>query len=985
MNTSWKQGKMVEEKNGDTFFIVFIIIVIIAFATFGISKLAITISKIIGWVVGITLTLAILSFLVYLFISKKRKLRLTISASISIDPNLSSNDLLIAILEVTSLPAWADISGEDYHTKGLEAAQQQLAATENFIRNCMNAMLPFGMALLYAIEKNKILFWTSAISGNRTDKRMLEDRITQLRDFFETSFPDARTKISFTNYNPIAEAIDSNSNHFITIKATEISGEHFISSGSIHPYLNEFNIFMQRINQKGDRKRGLLCFTCYPEKQGGIHHNISKKLANRKYKSISQQVQQSYTNDRLFSSSKVSTSQISLIHNEQLQKQAIEYEKLKAPIINHVGAALFCVGSGKTEEQANREASKCLTQAKGTVSRIVDPNNENSFRFKDIPNNKILEHLQKLFFVDSYFLPNTSRCLSSELALLMRMPNKDTGLRITREDKSYKPMLIPQGKISFPVGKLLEPEGTSSSEVFWSFDGLKKHTFITGATGAGKTYSIANIIQQAEQAVIPSLIFDLGKGELFPFIQQGIPDLRVFTIGNDSVCPIRLNPMECPEWTNPQQHLDNLKSILDASLPQFEPLPLVVYRALSRLYNSDGWDCARGKKGKTRTLKDLLETGIAICDEVGYSEEVYSNMKGAFTMRIGSLMEGSIGRQLYTEKSIPIPLLLERSTVLEFQTIDGTAQKITVLTLLTQIFDYFKTLGPTIDEKPRCLLVLDEAETIFAAAEVYGNDVEMVTAAYNAVKKLNQILRQGRAFGLAVIIATQSPSNVSHEIIANTEYKIIHRTHHGLEKRTVQEALELTNSQTAKLSSLKPGECYAVDGENEFPYLIRINKVPFTGMPLTQKQKEELMKQQMEGFYRQYPWLREIYVEFSEQEFDKLFDNAITSVKESMKLDHYTNKRIRMLLQKGTFQEQVKELIKQFLEGTISERTFYEELLEILYETSIKVIGSNKDLLREASMELFAGALKDCSFLDNRKRSDILETIRDLIFIDGGR
>ncbi len=975
---------MAEEKNGDMFFIVFIILVLIVFATFGISKLAITISKIIGWVVGIILVLAILSILFYILLSKKKKVTITTNAFLPINSNRASDDSIIALLEVTSLPAWADISGEDYHTKGLEAAQQQLIASENFIRNCMNAMLPFGMALLYSKEENKIIFWTSAQSRNRTDQGLLEDRITQLRDFFETSFPDARTKVSIANNNPIREIINFDSDQITSIQATEISGNHFLASGSIHPFLNEFNIFMQRINQKGERKRGLLCFTCYPEKQEGIYHYISKKLANRKYKSLSQQVQQSYTNDRLFSSSKVSTSQTSIFHNEQLQKQAIEYEKLKAPIINHVGAALFCVGSGKTEEQAKKEASKCLTRAKGTLSHIVNPNNENSFRFKDIPSNKILENLQKLFFVDSYFLPNTSRCLSSELALLMRMPNKDTRLRITREDKSYKPMLIPQGKTSFPIGKLLEPEGTSSSEVFWSYEGLKKHTFITGATGAGKTYSIANIIQQAEQAGIPSIIFDLGKGELFPFLQQGIPDLRVFTIGNDSVCPIRLNPMECPEWTNPQQHFDNLKSILDASLPQFEPLPLVVYRALSRLYNSDGWDCATATRGRTRTLKDLLKKGIAICDEVGYSDEVYSNMKGAFTMRIGSLMEGSLGRQLYTEKSIPIPLLLERSTVLEFQTIDGTAQKITVLTLLTQIFDYFKTLGPTTDEKPRCLLVLDEAETIFAAAEIYGNDVEMVTAAYNAVKKLNQILRQGRAFGLAVIIATQSPSNVSHEIIANTEYKIIHRTHHGLEKRTVQEALELTNSQTAKLSSLKPGECYAADGENEFPYLMRINKVPFTGMPLTQQQKEELMKRQMEGFYRQYPWLREIYVEFSEQEFDKLFDNAITSVKENMKLDQYTHKRIRMLMQKGTFQEQVKELVEEYMQGAISEQTFYEELLELLYETSIKVIGSNKDLLQTAAMELFASALKEFSFLDSRKRSDLLATTRKFVFVDGG-
>ena len=120
-------------------------------------------------------------------------------------------------------------------------------------------------------------------------------------------------------------------------------------------------------------------------------------------------------------------------------------------------------------------------------------------------------------------------------------------------------------------------------------------------------------------------------------------------------------------------------------------------------------------------------------------------------MRIGSLLEGSIGRQLFTKKSIPIEELVKGNTILVIRAIESTAQKMSTLALLTLIFDYFKSLGPTSNEKTRCLLILDEAESIFAAAEAFGNYVELVTPAFKAVQKLNQILRQGRAFVLAVV------------------------------------------------------------------------------------------------------------------------------------------------------------------------------------------------------------------------------------------
>ena len=347
-------------------------------------------------------------------------------------------------------------------------------------------------------------------------------------------------------------------------------------------------------------------------------------------------------------------------------------------------------------------------------------------------------------------------------------------------------------------------------------------------------------------------------------------------------------------------------------------------------------------------------------------------------------MEGSIGRQLFTDKSLPIEELCTSSTVLEIRTIQSTAQKMITLLLLTQIFDYYKSMGPTNSSKPRCLIVLDEAESIFASAEVFGNDVEMVTAAYNAVQKLNQILRQGRAFGLAVVIATQSPTNISHEVIANTENKIIHRLHHGRDKRVIQEALELTNTQTAKLSSLKPGECYAVDGVNEFPYFMKILKPSISGITYSEKVKNQRMKEQMEGFYRTYPWMKNVYQGSPEKAFDRVFEKAVSEVEERLKLNEYTRKRIDMLLERGVFQLKIKELIEEFVEEVIDERNFYQEVLDALHEAAVKVIGEKKEDLRIAALELMRAAMQECSAIDKNRLQDILETTRGLVFIDGG-
>ncbi|MBN1330671.1 MAG: ATP-binding protein [Candidatus Heimdallarchaeota archaeon] len=981
---------MSEEKGSDGFVIIAILFVIVLFLSVAVAKVTSILKTIVILLVVIIITGIILLIAIWFIIRNQRKKKFQTNLFIELSPssNITSIEqkLLLGVIKLTSLPKWGDVTETSTLSELEDSHYKHLQATESFIRKCMNSHLPFGMMLLWQNGSPSFSFWTSAIENHQTNKKLLTTRLEQLFDYLTITFKDLQAQTYLTSNNPANQLIASFEKNEMGFAGTVIAGKHWISIDNPAPVLNDLNLLFQRMKQDPSVTSSMF-LTCLPEEQPPILRWFKKWSANRRYRKVTQNMSLGFTDDAAFSNSKRSRNQLSILHQDKASRIALEFEKSKANIINHVGMMSVIAASAEIKMKAQRKAETYLERVKGVLEQIVNPNNEYSYQFFDLTHEEVEKYLEKIFLVDSYLLPNTSECLSQETALLLRLPNIETGLQITREEKSYQPKsTFTQKSNHFLLGFSKDTTTDKDGEgipIYWDYKNLLKHTFVTGATGGGKTISICQLVKDASDVGIPTILLDFGKGELFTLLYQSAPFLKVFTLGDDSSCPIRINPLECPKWMNPQQHFDNLKSILDASLPQFEPLPIVTYRALSKIFSNDGWNLGEGKMGKVRTLEDLLEAGLKICDEAGYAEEVYQNMRGAWQMRITSLMEGALGRQLFTDRSLPIEELVKGNTILEIRTIESTAQKIITLTILTKLFEYFKSLGPTQQDKPRCLLILDEAESIFASAEVFGNDVEMVTAAYKAVQNLNLILRQGRAYGLAVVIATQSPTNISHEIIANTENKIVHRLHHGKDKQMIQEALELTSMQAAKLSSLKPGECYVVDGENEFPYFMKVKKPNLTKLDLSEQEKKKVMRVHMEEFYKHFPWLKEVYLGSPEKLFDRVFEQAITRVKRQTQLHEETRTRINLVLKREEFQNDIIDLIKNFSEDKKDKTSFYQELLDHLYETAIKVTGEHSEDLKPAALELLQNVLDSCLFINSLIREDILVITQNLVYSGG--
>ena len=70
--------------------------------------------------------------------------------------------------------------------------------------------------------------------------------------------------------------------------------------------------------------------------------------------------------------------------------------------------------------------------------------------------------------------------------------------------------------------------------------------------------------------------------------QDGFEDLVVFTVGQEHVAPLRLNPFEVPVGVSVGAHAAGLLACFEAAFGLWDPLPFIYRRALTRTYGLRG-------------------------------------------------------------------------------------------------------------------------------------------------------------------------------------------------------------------------------------------------------------------------------------------------------------------------------------------------------------------------------------------------------------
>jgi hypothetical protein len=349
-----------------------------------------------------------------------------------------------------------------------------------------------------------------------------------------------------------------------------------------------------------------------------------------------------------------------------------------------------------------------------------------------------------------------------------------------------------------------------------------KHCLICGITGSGKTNTCFSLLEQLwNKQKIPFLVIEPTKGEYRNLI-DAIPESRVFTLGNETIAPFRMNPFEVPKGVHVQRHLDNLKAIFKASFTMYPPMPFVLEHCLINVYEKNGWNLAMNLQGRTPTLEDLYNEVDVVVKGLGYHTEISSNVRAALKTRIRSLLLGGKGKMLNCEKSIPLEDILEYPTILELKGVGDDEEKAFLMGILLGKLYEFREAGGNIDHLQHITLI-EEAHRLLANVPKGGEETNQAKA--NAVETLCNILTEVRAYGEGIVIVDQVPTKLASDAIKNTNMKIIHRIIAGDDREVISESIGLSEIQKRYLINLTVGETVTFVEHSDEPFMVQIPSI----------------------------------------------------------------------------------------------------------------------------------------------------------------
>ena len=339
-----------------------------------------------------------------------------------------------------------------------------------------------------------------------------------------------------------------------------------------------------------------------------------------------------------------------------------------------------------------------------------------------------------------------------------------------------------------------------------------KHVFVPGVSGYGKTTATHNMVYQFNRRNIPVLIFEPVKTEhrfWKSLRRSGDPEakklaqsLRVFTPGNDSISPFRLNPLQPEPGIGVDEHIGNRMICFQGAFPSLPMMPALLEEGLERVYGS------RDPVNDPPTIPELSNMARKVLREKGYSGETDSDIRAALDVRLGSLTRGSMGRVFQSRFSVPsVRELISAPTLIEMEQLSRDHASLLILFMLTAIRERLITSSLTSD-RPRLAIVIEEAHNLVGRTGPARASEEAADPRAFAAEAVCRMLVEFRALGVAVIIVDQHPSAVAPEVIKATTTKLALRQVDEQDREDLGAAMLMGPMEMEEMARLEVGEAY---------------------------------------------------------------------------------------------------------------------------------------------------------------------------------
>ncbi|GAA0592457.1 ATP-binding protein [Kribbella sandramycini] len=390
------------------------------------------------------------------------------------------------------------------------------------------------------------------------------------------------------------------------------------------------------------------------------------------------------------------------------------------------------------------------------------------------------------------------------LAAIARPPRTElAGIRLT-EPVGFD--VTPERDGPIRLGSVLDNADQPAGPFGVDPETLNRHTFVAGATGAGKSQTVRHLLEQLHRAGVPWLVIEPAKAEYAAMAGRiGEGAVTVIRPGAPGALPVGLNPLE-PEPGFPiQTHLDLVRALFLAAFETEEPFPQVLSHALTRCYRDLGWDLVLsesripGVVPRYPTLADLRRTALEVVDGIGYGREIADNIRGFIDVRISSLRLGTSGRFFEGGHPLDVAGLLSRNVVLEIEDVGNDQDKAFFIgAVLIRLHEHLRTRRRGGAVELRHITVIEEAHRLLKLTQPGS-------PAAHAVELFTALLAEIRAYGEGIVVAEQIPAKIVPDVLKNTALKIVHRLPAADDRRTVGATMNLDEAQSRQLVSLPPG------------------------------------------------------------------------------------------------------------------------------------------------------------------------------------
>lgn len=431
---------------------------------------------------------------------------------------------------------------------------------------------------------------------------------------------------------------------------------------------------------------------------------------------------------------------------------------------------------------------------------------------------------------------------AAEISLLAGLPQTEVPGIPLKEivDFGLNEKSFAQEDIGIELGYMVQRGRPLSKLPFMlSRKSMAKHTFIAGVTGSGKTTTCHKLLSQA---AIPFLVIEPAKTEYRTLINGSassaggaFKDIVVFTLGNETSAPFRINPFELIPGEVISSHIDMVKATFTSAFPMEASMPQILEEAIYRCYEKKGWNIDTNENDRYGDaafdanidsfpiLSELLTELNGVVEEKGFGAELAANYKGSLISRLSNLTVGSKGAMLNCAHSTDFNYIAEHNVILEMEELKSPEDKSLLMGFVLSRLSAVIKAKHKKNTGYKHLTLIEEAHRLLSKVEFGDNGSKK-----GAVETFTDLLAEVRKYGEGLIVVDQIPNKLAPEVLKNTNTKIIHKILAKDDKEAVGDTMLMDDKQKEYLSALETGNTVVFNEHTDKPVHVFITKITDT-------------------------------------------------------------------------------------------------------------------------------------------------------------